>query len=307
MFRLPSFVLLLAASSAAFAGAGVDFDTAGRIYLAAGLREQVSASLPAMPGKLRDLFTSGGTGTLDAKRLAAVDAAAHRAFRIDVFEPQALAAFAAHLDPDAAARTLAFLSSPTGQRMVRDDIALAKLDEKTIDAVAQGKIAVPSSPSRARLFARLETASRATESAATVYLTIGRSIAVGKALGYGLNLEEAEQEVDKGQSTQPSAALEHSLEQPLGRYLAYGYRDLSERDLRRMVAFFESAPGKTYVDASIAALSAGFQSMGRRCGERIGESWRELARAEAQDRAGAAAPASLAAPGTPAAPVPKPR
>ena len=298
MARFLSFVLLFAASSAALAAAPVDIDTAGQIYLAAGMREQVGASLDAMPAKLKDLFTSGSSNKLSDKQLEAVADAAKRGFRIDVFEPSALAAFASNLDPDAAAKALAFLATPTGKRMVQDDVALARLDESTIDAISSGKLATPMTAERAALFKRLEAASRATESAATVYLTIGRSLAVGKALGYGLNLDEAEQQVAKTESAAPPAELQRSLEVPLGRYLAYGYRNLSDADLRHMLAFLDSPAGTTYVKASIAALSAGFRSMGRRCGERIGESWRELARAGALDESGAA-PAAEAAPAAP--------
>jgi hypothetical protein len=296
--------LLLAAASAAVAAASassppaVSVDTAGQVYLAAGMRRQVSASLAAMPAKLRQLFTSESSNKLGEKQLDAVTAAAKRGFRIDAFEPSALAAFAANLDPAAAARALDFLSSRTGKRMVAADIALAQLGESTIDDIANGKLSAPSTPARAALFRRLEAASRASESAATVYLTIGRGLAVGKALGYGLDLQDAEQQIGKSEPTQPSPALEQSLEVPLGRYLAYGYRDLSDADLRNMLAFLESPAGKTYVKASIAALSAGFRAMGMRCGERIGESWRELARAESEGD-GAPAPAADAAPAPP--------
>ncbi|MEA3176064.1 MAG: hypothetical protein QOF42_3475, partial [Gammaproteobacteria bacterium] len=39
-------------------------------------------------------------------------------------------------------------------------------------------------------------------------------------------------------------------------------------------------PGKRYVGAYIASLGAGFDAMGKRCGEQLGESFRELAQAQ---------------------------
>ena len=282
MARTLSFLLLLGLSATVLAAPpSVTIDAAGRLYLAAGMREQVSASLDGMPQKLRRMFVSESQGKLDAARLSAVTAAAKHTFRIDVFEPSALAAFAAHLDPTTVESTLAFLASPTGQRMVAADVALAKLDPAATDAVANGKVAAPTTPQRAALFQRIAAVTRATDSAAEVYMTMGRSLAVGKAMGYGLDLKDARASV--GKKTPPPADLLSSLAVPLERYVAYDYRDLSDADLRNMLAFFDSAAGKTYVNASIEALVAGYRSMSRRCGERIGESWREIARSESQD------------------------
>ncbi len=282
MARTLSFLLLLGLSATVLAAPpSVTIDAAGRLYLAAGMREQVSASLDGMPQKLRRMFVSESQGKLDAARLSAVTAAAKHTFRIDVFEPSALAAFAAHLDPATVESTLAFLASPTGRRMVAADVALAKLDPAATDAVANGKVAAPATPQRAALFQRIAAVTRATDSAAEVYMTMGRSLAVGKAMGYGLDLKDARASV--GKKTPPPAELLSSLAVPLERYVAYDYRDLSDADLRNMLAFFDSAAGKTYVNASIEALVAGYRSMSRRCGERIGESWREIARSESQD------------------------
>ena len=282
MARTLSFLLLLGLSATVLAAPpSVTIDAAGRLYLAAGMREQVSASLDGMPQKLRRMFVSESQGKLDAARLSAVTAAAKHTFRIDVFEPSALAAFAAHLDPATVESTLAFLASPTGRRMVAADVALAKLDPAATDAIANGKVAAPATPQRAALFQRIAAVTRATDSAAEVYMTMGRSLAVGKAMGYGLDLKDARASV--GKKTPPPADLLSSLAVPLERYVAYDYRDLSDADLRNMLAFFDSAAGKTYVNASIEALVAGYRSMSRRCGERIGESWREIARSESQD------------------------
>ena len=70
------------------------------------------------------------------------------------------------------------------------------------------------------------------------------------------------------------------MRKPLRRYMAYGYRDLSDTDLKHVVSFMESTAGKHYVSAYIASMDAGFNAMGRRCGEQLGESFRELAQAQ---------------------------
>ncbi len=66
---------------------------------------------------------------------------------------------------------------------------------------------------------------------------------------------------------------------PMRRFLAYSYRNLSDADLKHMLAFLESAAGKHYVTAYNASMGAGFDAMGRRTGEQLGESLRELAQA----------------------------
>src|SRR5258708_32187075 len=73
--------------------------------------------------------------------------------------------------------------------------------------------------------------------------------------------------------------LEENMREPTGRYLAYGYRDLSDADLKRMLSFLQSNAGKQYISAYLASLGAGFYAMGRRCGEHLGESLRDLAMA----------------------------
>jgi hypothetical protein len=71
---------------------------------------------------------------------------------------------------------------------------------------------------------------------------------------------------------------------------------LSDADLKHLLAFLESAPGKRYVSAYIASLGAGFDAMGRRCGEQLGESLRELAQAQLDVPIVAEPPPAIAAP-----------
>jgi len=307
MVRHLTLLLLCAGAANAYAaGSAVDIDTAAQVYLAAGIRQQVRASLGEMPAKMRQMFTAQTSAKLSAPQLAAVTAAAEKGFQIAVFEPPALAAMAANLDPLTVKKSLAFLASGAGARMVKADIALAELDEATIDKVANGTITAPSTPRRDALFKELEAAAQSTGSAVQIYLGIGRSLAIGTALGSGMDLETARQRVAKTDTAADSQALAQSLQVPLGRYLAYGYRGLRDADLRKLLSFLQSASGKVYVKAYTAAMSAGFEAMAQHSGERIGESWRELAEARVADaelllpqaaHAPASAPAPVAAPG----------
>src|SRR5260221_2747857 len=113
----------------------VDIDTAAKLYQAAAMREQVRASLGAMPDHIRQLFAADSSAKLSDPQLAAVSAAAVRGFRIDVFEAPALQALADHLDTATVNKTDAFLNSDVGKRMVTADVALAYLVEANIDQV----------------------------------------------------------------------------------------------------------------------------------------------------------------------------
>jgi hypothetical protein len=108
---------------------------------------------------------------------------------------------------------------------------------------------------------------------------MGSAVALGTAVGSGMDPGPVEERARKsGEASRMS--LEHDMRQPLLRYLAYGYRNLSDADLRQILAFLQSAAGKHFVAANIASLSAGFDAMGKRCGEQLGESFRELAQAQ---------------------------
>jgi len=274
------FVLLLAlAVDVHAAAAAVDIDTAAAVYQDAAIREQVRASLGAMPQQIRRLFEGDSAAKLNAEQLAAVTAAAKRGFRIDVFEAPALSVFASNLDPATVKKTEAFLSSDVGKRMVAADVAVSSMDQGEIDKVMNGETTAPTTPQREAIFDKLERASRSTESAVQIFLSMDTAVAVGTAVGSGTDPGPVEERSQKA-GEESRAALEENMRKPLRRYLAYGYRDLSDADLKHVLAFLESTAGKRYVSAYIASMNAGFDAMGRRCGEQLGESLRELAQAQ---------------------------
>ena len=277
MFR---FAFLLSVAGLAHAGLPpVDIDTAAQLYQEAAIREQVRASLPSMPGHIRKLFQGNTSTPLTDSQLEAVNLAATRAFRIDVFEAPALSAFAANLDADTLKKAEAFLATDTGKRMVAADVGLASLSDAEADKVMSGDIAAPSTPQRDALFEKLERAERSAESTVQILLTMGTAVATGTAVGSGMDPGPVEQRARKsGEASRQT--LEENMREPTRRYLAYGYRDLSDADLKRMLSFLQTNAGKQYISAYLASLGAGFYAMGRRCGEQLGESLRELAMAQ---------------------------
>jgi hypothetical protein len=291
------FVLLILLTANVYAAEStVDIDTAAKIYQAAAIREQVRASLGTMPEHIRKLFEADSSAKLSDPQLAAVSAAAVRGFRIDVFEAPALQALANHLDTATVNKAQAFLSSDLGRRMVTADVALATLGETTIDKVMNGQITAPSTPKRDAIVDKLERATRSTESTVQIFLSMGQAVAIGTAVGSGIDPVAVEDRAHKsGEASR--AELEENMRLPMRRFLAYGYRDLSDSDLKHVLAFMESASGKRYVAAYNASMGAGFDAMGRRTGEQLGESLRELALAQMPPPSqGVAPPAGIAAP-----------
>lgn len=286
------FLLVLAAvlrATSIQAAPAVDMETAAQVYQDAAIREQVRASLGAMPAHIRQLYENNVAAPFSDAQLAAVTAAAKRGFRIDVFEAPALSAFAANLDSDTAKKAAAFLSSDLGRRMVAADVALAGLEEAQLDKIMSGELTAPTTPQRDALFAKLEAASRSTESTVQIFLSMGTAVALGTAIGAGLDPGPVEERFRKsGEATRSD--LEKSMREPLRRYMAYDYRDFSDADLKHLLEFLQSAPGRRYVSAYIASMGAGFDAMGRRCGEQIGDSLRELAIAQLDTESAGAKP-----------------
>jgi hypothetical protein len=112
-----------------------------------------------------------------------------------------------------------------------------------------------------------------------IYLSMGTAVAVGTAIGSGMDPAPVEARARKsGESSR--ADMEKSMREPMRRYMAYDYREFSDADLKRMLSFLESSAGKRYILAYNASLGAGFDAMGKRCGEQLGDSLRELAMAK---------------------------
>jgi hypothetical protein len=274
------FAFLLSLAGIAQAGVPpVDIDTAAQLYQEAAIREQVRASLGSMPGHIRKLFQGNTSTPLTDPQLQAVNLAATRAFRIDVFEAPALSAFAANLDADTLRKAEAFLVTDSGKRMVAADVGLASLSDADADKAMNGDLTAPSTPQRDVLFEKLERAEHSAESSVQILLTMATAVAAGTAVGSGMDPGPVEQRARKsGEASRQS--WEENMREPMRRYMAYGYRDVSDADLRHMLSFLQSTAGKQYISAYLASLGAGFYAMGRRCGEQLGESLRELAMAQ---------------------------
>ena len=272
-------LILMAAASARAADAAVDIDSAAQLYQAAEVRAQVRAALPTMPDQVKQLFSRDPSQSLSETQLAAVKAAAEHGFRIDVFETAALSALAHNLDADSLARSKQFLASDLGRRMVADDVATAAIGEAAVEKIMNGDQPVPLSPARSALIEHLERATHSAESTVQVYLSMGAAVAIGTAIGSGQDPDAVAARANKSGDAE-RAKMENELHLPMQRFLAYSYRNLSDADLKHLIGFLESSAGRRYVTAYNAAMQAGYGAMGRRTGEQLGESLRELAQAD---------------------------
>jgi hypothetical protein len=294
--RMSRFALLLSLAAMANAvAAPVDIDTAAQLYQAAAIREQVRASLGSMPAHIRKLFQGNTSAPLSDTQLSAVNVAAVRAFRIDVFEAPALSAFASNLDAETVKKAEAFLASDPGRRWVAADVGLASLSDEDADKIMNGDMTAAATPQRTVLFEKLERAERSSESTIQILLTMGTAVALGTAVGSGMEPGPVEERARKsGEASRQT--LEENMREPMRRYVAYGYRDLSDADLKHVLSFLQSTAGKQYISAYMASLDAGFHAMGRRCGEQLGESLRELAMAQLATEHVDPAPPAIAKP-----------
>ena len=84
-------------------------------------------------------------------------------------------------------KSKAFLASDLGRRMVDADVAAATLGEANIDKVMEGELAVPSTPKRDAIVDKLVRATHSAESTVQVFLSMGEAVAVGTAIGSGLD------------------------------------------------------------------------------------------------------------------------
>jgi hypothetical protein len=124
---------------------------------------------------------------------------------------------------------------------------------------------------------------------------MGQAVAIGTAIGSGLDQQSVAERAQKsGEASR--AGLEQDMRAPMRRFIAYSYRDLSDSDLKHVLAFLESPAGAHYVSAYNAAMGAGYDAMGRRTGEQLGESLRELAQAKLQPSLDERIPPDIAAP-----------
>ena len=87
-----------------------------------------------------------------------------------------------------------------------------------------------------QLFDKVEHASRSTESTVQIFISMGQAVAIGTAVGAraGPGTVAAKSARKSGEAGRPG--LEQSLREPLRRYLAYSYRDLSDADLKHLLA-----------------------------------------------------------------------
>ncbi len=266
---------LLAANfvSCPAAEADVDAATAARVYAASETREQMRPAYKAMPAQMRKIFAMRGSFT--EERLAAVEVATEASFREEVFEPVVLSSLAANLDSATATKTLEFLGGSLGRRLMAAQLALARLDQTDTDKIMLGESEMPSTPQRDAIVVQIEQAAKTAETTAAIFMTMEQAVFNGSVLGAG-DKPAPENERLRKQREARRIEIETQMREPLHRFLAYGYRDLSNDELAQILDFVRSTEGRSYVQAYFLALQSGYEAMGKSCGIEIGKKWRAI-------------------------------
>ncbi len=255
------------------AEADVDEATAAKVYAAAETREQMRPAYKAMPAQMRKIFAMRGSFT--EEKLAAVEVATEASFREEIFEPAVLSALATNLDSNTASKTLEFLSGGLGHRLMAAQIALARLDQSDTDKIMLGESEIPSTAQRDAIIIQIEQAARTVETTAAIFMTMEQAVFDGSVLGAGNKLPPENERMRKNKEAR-RIEIETQMREPLHRFLAYGYRDLSNDELAQILDFVRSSEGRSYVQAYFVALKAGYEAMGKSCGIEIAKQWRAI-------------------------------
>ncbi len=147
---------------------------------------------------------------------------------------------------------LTFFDSPLGHKIVAAELLATRKDQLAKNA--QGLPHIQASDDRVLLIGHLATALPAREAGAEVSLAIAGVAAdsLSQMIPGLLGAGQAQGMLD-GQRQR----LMQQISSELPNTLLYVYRDLSDLELEEFVTFAESAEGKAYYQAALAAIRAG--------------------------------------------------
>ncbi len=169
-------------------------------------------------------------------------------------------------EPSHAAAALAWYRSPLGARVAALERAAAgPSGAAALEAWREAVEADPPGPARMELLARIEAASRATEFAVALALdtTAGLYEGLHRVGGGGADGAESPEAFRRAlEARRP--ALEEGFRRQVQGFLLFAYRDLSDEELGRLVAFLESDGGRWFTAAYNESLRAALRRGARR-------------------------------------------
>ncbi len=231
--------------------------TMDELYQKSGLREQLLYIGPSMledfDKSMKELDASQRTPDLIQVTEAIRDLMA-KSYSVDTLKDVVLREYEANLTPDEINKVLAWLDSPLGKKSTQLDVESSKPElEPQIQAFIAEVDRKPPPESRMNLVVEYERTTSLTE--ATVSLLLGMQIAT--AVAYNA-LMPPEQQMPVSELSEAAernrTMLEGTLRPELISRILYTYQSLSDQELKQLIEFEASTPGKKFTRTSLAGI-----------------------------------------------------
>jgi hypothetical protein len=227
-------------------------------------RSGLDAQLATVPDEVRAVLLERTARPTDPARVHELLAVAARAFAPARLR-ESVRRDLARLDRPTRAAALAFLSSASGARVTRAEIAAATGQQAAREERQGAELARALPPGRRLLLEQLERAADEAERR----LELDRRLSA--ALVEGVRRARPELAMRTGAdgpaSRPASAELVEAYRRAAVADAAWTYRNVSDEDLQRYAGFLASPRGRDYQKAVAAAVLSAFEAAARRFGE----------------------------------------
>jgi hypothetical protein len=230
--------------------AAIEEPIARQIYSASSTRQQLESVASQVAADVRGVAE-------DSQRplpVAATDmeAAARRAYATDAMEKTVIAEMKAQLQPAEAQEILAWFASPLGRNFTALVIAAGQPEEQAkLQQFAQAISNNPPPEDRLALMESLQTCQRLTEGSTQLLLNMNSASAIA-LLDNPLD-ENAVRSV-RGSLEEERPRLTGEVGALMLVLLTYSYRDVSNEDVQKYVAFCNSPAGASYYRTMVSAF-----------------------------------------------------
>jgi hypothetical protein len=231
-------------------GAAIEESLARQIYSASSTRQQLESVASQVPVDVRGV----GEESRRALPVSAVnmEAAARRAYSADALEKTVIAEMQSQLQPAEAQEILAWFNSPLGRNFTALVIAAGQPEEQAkLQRFAQAIQNHPPPEDRLALMESLQDCQQLTEGSTQLLLNMNAASAIALL----------EDPLDENALRSARASLEAErprLNSEVGALmlvlLTYSYRDVSNEDVQKYVAFCSSPAGTSYYRTMVSAF-----------------------------------------------------
>jgi hypothetical protein len=258
---------VLCALAPAGARAEISEKLAQQIYAESGAERQLADSAADFPKAISDAMQGSEKPLPFAPEQ--IEAAARRAYDVSITARVVIDKLRTTLTGQDAKNVRAWLGSPLGRRITALEVAMGSPDaDAAMQAYAESLHEHPPAEERMTLVHRLDEALRVTEGAVKVYTNMSVAIAVGVLDASPYTDEDAVRKL-KESIEEKNPEIAESVRQQVLLTLLYSYREVSDADLQRYIAFGQSPSGKRYQDAMIEGIDRALTVAGVRFGREL--------------------------------------